>query len=113
MTEPLFWLLFLFTEPGLFNSRTSLEGPLGAYTVKIACEREGKKLEESLGRRYSCRPADELALRYMRGDCLGDAKDAVAVVYNVCNKGSGGRGVPPAIYEILEKIEHLERKTGR
>ena len=67
MNTAIFYLLFLMGDGGL-------EGPIGVYREAAQCEMDGEQVSEIADRRFICRPATEVGLRYLSGQCLGDQK---------------------------------------
>lgn len=71
-----FWLLFLFVHKG--EKTFEMSDPIGIYESQVSCESDGKRLQETLSRRFSCRPANDAVLTYYSGNCLSDSEQLIS-----------------------------------
>ena len=80
MTEHLviYWLLYFLSS--------SMNEPIGIYTSKTNCIKDGKLLTAGIYRKYDCRPVNEIVLKFLAGECLGD--DSVKSLLITCNPPS-------------------------
>ena len=79
MPKVIYWLLYLFLSGG------SLEGPLGVYTEEALCIQDGEKLKVGVHREYQCEPVDEVVMKYLADQCLGNAPAMIRLLGLKCN----------------------------